>query len=48
MKKLFIGIDFAKEKFDAAIIEACDSKSLVIGNTAFTNDKGLSTVLQMG
>lgn len=23
MKKLFIGIDFAKEKFDAAIIEAC-------------------------
>ncbi len=23
MKKIFIGIDFAKEKFDAAIIEAC-------------------------
>lgn len=26
MKKLFIGIDFAKEKFDAAIIEACGLK----------------------
>ncbi|WP_236091937.1 IS110 family RNA-guided transposase [Bacteroides ovatus] len=26
MKKIFIGIDFAKEKFDAAIIEACGLK----------------------
>lgn len=26
MKKLFIGIDFAKEKFDAAIIKACGFK----------------------
>lgn len=26
MKKFFIGIDFAKEKFDAAIIEACGLK----------------------
>lgn len=26
MKKIFIGIDFAKEKFDAAVIEACGLK----------------------
>lgn len=26
MKKLFIGIDFAKEKFDATVIEACGLK----------------------
>lgn len=26
MKKIFIGIDFAKEKFDAALIEACGLK----------------------
>lgn len=26
MKKLFIGIDFAKEKFDASIISACGLK----------------------
>ena len=40
MKKLFIGIDFAKEKFDAAIIEACGLKEF--GNREygkFTNDK---------
>ena len=40
MKKLFIGIDFAKEKFDAAIIEACGLKAF--GNReygTFTNDK---------
>ena len=40
MKKLFIGIDFAKEKFDAAIIEACGLKEF--GNReygTFTNDK---------
>ena len=40
MKKIFIGIDFAKEKFDAAIIEACGLKEF--GNRqygTFPNDK---------
>ena len=40
MKKLFIGIDFAKEKFDAAIIEACGLEEF--GNRefgTFVNDK---------
>ena len=40
MKKIFIGIDFAKEKFDAAIIEACGLKEF--GNRqfgTFSNDK---------
>lgn len=40
MKKIFIGIDFAKEKFDAAIIEACGLKEF--GNRqfgTFVNDK---------
>jgi len=40
MKKIFIGIDFAKEKFDAAIIEACGLKEF--GNRqfgTFANDK---------
>lgn len=40
MKKLFIGIDFAKEKFDAAIIEACGLNEF--GNRqfgTFANDK---------
>lgn len=40
MKKIFIGIDFAKEKFDAAIIEACGLKEF--GHRqfgTFSNDK---------
>ena len=40
MKKIFIGIDFAKEKFDVAIIEACGLKEF--GNRqygTFPNDK---------
>ena len=40
MKKIFIGIDFAKEKFDAAIIEACGLKEF--GDRqygTFPNDK---------
>lgn len=40
MKKIFIGIDFAKEKFDAAIIEACGLKEF--GDRqfgTFVNDK---------
>ena len=40
MKKIFIGIDFAKEKFDAAILEACGLKEF--GNRqygTFPNDK---------
>lgn len=40
MKKIFIGIDFAKEKFDAAIIEACGLKEF--GDRqfgTFANDK---------
>lgn len=40
MKKIFIGIDFAKEKFDVAIIEACGLKEF--GDRqfgTFSNDK---------
>lgn len=40
MKKIFIGVDFAKEKFDAAIIEACGLKEF--GDRqfgTFANDK---------
>ena len=40
MKKIFIGIDFAKEKFDAALIEACGLKEF--GDRrhgTFPNDK---------
>lgn len=40
MKKIFIGIDFAKEKFDAAIIEACGLKELGDRHYGtFPNDK---------
>lgn len=49
MKKLFIGIDFAKEKFDAAIIEACGLKEF--GNReygTFTNDKRAIDSSSMG
>ncbi len=40
MKKIFIGIDFAKENFDAAIIEVCGLEEL--GDRqfeTFPNDK---------
>ena len=40
MKKIFIGIDFAKEKFDAAIIEACGLKEFGERQFGtFVNDK---------
>lgn len=40
MKKFFIGIDFAKEKFDAAIIEACGLKEFGTRQFGtFPNDK---------
>lgn len=40
MKKFFIGIDFAKEKFDAAIIEACGLKEFGARQFGtFPNDK---------
>ena len=40
MKKIFIGIDFAKEKFDAAIIEACGLKEFGERQFGtFANDK---------
>lgn len=40
MKKIFIGIDFAKEKFDAAIIEACGLNEVAERRHAsFPNEK---------
>ena len=40
MKKFFIGIDFAKEKLDAAIIEACGLKEFGVRQFGtFSNDK---------
>lgn len=48
MKKIFVGIDFAKEKFDAAIIEACGLKEF--GNRQFgtfaNNAKGYRQFLK--
>ena len=40
MKKIFIGIDFAKEKFDAALIEACGLREFGTRQFGtFSNDK---------
>lgn len=40
-KKLFVGIDFSKETFDAAILKVSDDSSIdlkIIGNEQFKND----------
>ena len=38
MKKIFIGIDFSKEKFDATVIRAEDlSEMLSVGHQEFIN-----------
>ena len=40
-KKLFVGIDFSKETFDAAILKVSEESSIdlkIIGNEQFKND----------
>lgn len=37
MKKIFIGIDFSKEKFDATVIKEDLSEMLSVGHQEFIN-----------